>query len=126
MIFEKLFTQSGILESAMQATQYKNKVIMENITNADTPNYKRKEVQFEGALAEAIQKTKETGESHMGQVMSNISVYTNPNSTTHDRNGVDIETEMIALYKNSTKYDVIVNSVLSNSKIKSTIYSTFN
>lgn len=123
-MFEKLFTQNKILEAAMQATQYKNKIIMENVSNADTPNYKRKDVSFEGALSKAIEKTKKTGENHMEDVMKNISVSTKENSTTHDGNSVDIEMEMIALYKNSTRYDVIVNSVNSNSNIKSMIYQT--
>ena len=125
MIFDRLFTQSTILEAAMQATQYKNQVIVNNIANADTPNYKSKTVNFEGALAEAINKTKETGINHMGSVMSNIQVITKENSTTLDGNSIDVETEMINFYKNSTKYDVIVNSVRSNSSRTDTVYSTF-
>lgn len=125
MIFERLFTQNTILEAAMQATQYKNQVIVNNIANADTPNYKSKTVNFESALDEAITKTKETGINHMSSVMSNIKTVTKENSTTLDGNSIDVETEMINFYKNSTKYDVIVNSVLSNSSRTDTVYSIF-
>ena len=31
-----------------------------------------------------------------------------------DNNNVDIESEMTKFYKNSAKYDIIVNSVLNN------------
>ena len=125
MVFDRLFTQNRILESAMQATQFKNKVILNNMANIDTPNYKAKTVSFEGALDDAITKTKETGIDHMGSVMKNISVNTKENSTTIDGNSIDIETEMINFYKNSAKYDVVVNSVLSNSNRTNTVYTTF-
>ena len=125
MVFDRLFTQNRILETAMQATQYKNQVILNNMANIDTPNYKKKTVEFESTLSKAIEETKKTGIDHMSTVMPNIKVSTKQNSTTLDGNSVDIETEMIDFYKNSTRYDFIVNSVLSNSNITNTVYSTF-
>ncbi len=125
MIFDRLFTQNRILETAMQATQYKNQVLLNNMANIDTPNYKSKSVEFERVLANAIDETKRTGIDHMNSVIPNIKVTTKPNSTTIDGNSIDIETEMIEFYKNSTKYDFIVNSVLSNSNRTNTVYSTF-
>lgn len=125
MVFDRLFTQNRILETAMQATQYKNQVILNNMANIDTPNYKKKTVEFESTLSKAIEETKKTGMDHMGTVMPNIKVSAKQNSTTLDGNSVDIETEMIDFYKNSTRYDFIVNSVLSNSNVTNTVYSTF-
>lgn len=125
MVFDRLFTQNRILETAMQATQYKNQVILNNMANIDTPNYKKKTVEFENTLSKAIEETKKTGIDHMGTVMPNIKVSAKQNSTTLDGNSVDIETEMIDFYKNSTRYDFIVNSVLSNSNVTNTVYSTF-
>ncbi len=125
MVFDRLFTQNRILETAMQATQYKNQVILNNMANIDTPNYKKKTVEFESTLSKAIEETKKTGIDHMGIVMPNIKVSAKQNSTTLDGNSVDIETEMIDFYKNSTRYDFIVNSVLSNSNVANTVYSTF-
>ncbi len=125
MVFDRLFTQNRILETAMQATQYKNQVILNNMANIDTPNYKKKTVEFENTLSKAIEETKKTGIDHMGAVMPNIKVSAKQNSTTLDGNSVDIETEMVDFYKNSTKYDFIVNSVLSNSNVTNTVYSTF-
>ncbi len=125
MVFEKLFNQSIILETAMQATNFKNSVILGNIANADTPNYKRKEVHFDSLLEKAINESKQTGTNKMGKVMSNIKITEFQPNVTLDGNSVDIETEMINFYKNSSKYDVIVNSVISNSNIKNSIYQTF-
>ena len=125
MVFDKLFQQNNILEAAMQATQYKNSVILNNMANIDTPNYKAKTVNFEGTLEQAINKTKETGINHMDSVMKNLKVSVKQNYTTNDKNSVDIESEMINFYKNASKYDVIVNSVLSNSTKSSSIYNAF-
>lgn len=125
MIFNKLFNQSRILETAMQATAFKNEVILGNIANIDTPNYKRKTVEFEGALENAINETKKTGVNKMHKVMQNIKVSEVKNQTTLDGNSVDIETEMINFYKNSSKYDVIANSIMSNSNRTDTVYTTF-
>ncbi|WP_317367307.1 flagellar basal body rod protein FlgB [uncultured Tyzzerella sp.] len=125
MVFDKLFTQNRILETAMQATQYKNQVILNNMANIDTPNYKSKTVNFETALSRAIEETKETGVNHMDKVMPSLKVTTKQNSTTLDGNSIDIETEMIEFYKNSTRYDFIVNSVLSNSNRTNIVYTTF-
>lgn len=125
MIFNKLFNQSRILETAMQATAFKNEVILGNIANIDTPNYKRKTVEFEGALENAINETKKTGVNKMHKVMQNIKVSEVKNQTTLDGNSVDIETEMINFYKNSSKYDVIANSIISNSNRTDTVYTAF-
>ncbi|MFI3231586.1 MAG: flagellar basal body rod protein FlgB [bacterium] len=124
-MFDNLFTQSTILEAGMQATNYKNDALMQNMANVDTPGYQQKTVNFESSLAKAIEKTKSTGENHMGDVMSDIYISIKTDSTTLDGNTIDIETAMMELYKNSMRYDTIVGSVQSNSQIKSSIYSTF-
>lgn len=125
MIFDRLFTQNKILETAMQGTELRNKVVLNNIANIDTPNYKRKDIKFEKTLENAINKTKIKGEDYMDNALNKVQITTLPNSRTLDGNSVDVESEMVALYKNSTKYDMIVNSVLNNSNMKSTVYSAF-
>lgn len=124
-MFDNLFTQSTILEAAMQATNYKNDALMQNMANVDTPGYKQKTVNFESSLSDAIEKTKSSGKNYMGDVMNDISISVKTDATTLDGNTIDIETEMIELYKNSMRYDTMVGSVQSNSQIKSSIYSTF-
>ena len=43
MIFDKLFTQNTVLGTAMQASEFKNQVILHNMANSDTPNFKGSE-----------------------------------------------------------------------------------
>lgn len=120
------FKQSRILETAMQAVQYKNQATLNNIANADTPNYKRKNVEFKNILKDAINSEKTTGVSQLDTVLSKVNASSTKNfSNTLDGNSVDIETEMVEFYKNSIEYDVIVNSVLSNSNINNSVLSIF-
>lgn len=126
MSINNYFKQSKILETAMQASQYKNEVILNNIANADTPGYKSKSVEFKSILKNAIETENTTGISQLDSVMSQIYTSSSRNfSNTLDENSVDIETEMVEFYKNSIEYDVIVNSVLSNSNINNSVLSIF-
>lgn len=124
-MFDKLFSQNRILETAMQASQFKNEAILNNLANVDTPGYKRKNVYFEGVLSNAIDKQEKTGVYSMDKVLSNLKITSDDYSVRTDGNSVNVETEMVEFYKNSTKYDAIVNSVLSNSNITNSVLSTF-
>lgn len=114
MIFDKLFTQSSILGAALHASEYKNQVILNNIANADTPGFKSKDVKFEGILDDALKSAEHTGKLDLDSAVAKLySPHENYNYRM-DENNVDIEVEMINFYKNSTKYDVIANSMISN------------
>lgn len=125
MIFDKLFTQNTVLETAMQASEFKNQVILNNLANGDTPNFKGSDVEFEGILNDAIESSKINGKLDMSSVMPSIKKQHSGYKTRIDENNVDIETEMVKFYKNSAKYDVIVNSVLNNSNRLNTVLSGF-
>jgi len=125
MIFDKLFTQNTVLETAMQASEFKNQVILHNMANSDTPNFKGSEVEFEGILNDAIESSKINGKLDMSSVMPSVQKQHYGYKIRIDENNVDIETEMVKFYKNSAKYDVIVNSVLNNSNRLNTVLSGF-
>lgn len=125
MIFDKMFIQSSILESAMQASEYKNQVILNNIANSDTPGFKAKNIEFEGILNDAVEAYKYTGELNLKSVMPRLKTEHANYSVRLDENNVDIETEMAKFYKNSSKYDVISNSVISNGNRMNTVLTGF-
>ena len=125
MIFDKLFTQNTVLGTAMQASEFKNQVILHNMANSDTPNFKGSEVEFEGILNDAIESSKINGKLDMSSVMPSVQKQHYGYKVRIDENNVDIETEMVKFYKNSAKYDVIVNSVLNNSNRLNTALSGF-
>ncbi len=123
MIFDKMFTQNNVLETAMQASEFKNQVILNNMANADTPNFKGSEVEFESILNDAIESSKMTGKLDMSSVLPAVKRQHSGYKVRIDENNVDIETEMTKFYKNSAKYDVIVNGVLNNNSRLNTVLS---
>jgi len=116
MIFDSMFTQNTILGTALQAANVRNGVISGNIANADTPNYKKKTVDFESYLQDALDQAKVTGTIDLSKLEPTIrTIHTNYEYRL-DGNNVDIESEMVDLYQNSVKYEAMVDSVTSNSR----------
>lgn len=115
MILDSITTQSTILESALQAAEYKNQVILNNIANADTPGFKGKHVEFESVLNDALETSRRTGKLDMSGVMPKLMSKHSGYSVRIDENNIDAETELTEFYKNAAKYDVITNSILNNS-----------
>lgn len=115
----KLFSNTiTTLENALNYSSTKQKVIAENISNADTPNYKAKNVSFNSALQQAIDQSmqaKRTDVRHFdfkGQSSSAIKVTTN-NRTSYNNNGnnVDIDQEMSDLATNQIYYNALTERI---------------
>lgn len=123
MLFDKLFVQSNILETAMKASEYKNQVILNNIANADTPGFKGKNIEFKNILSDAVEETKETGVNTLNEVIPKLKVEHGNYKVRLDENNVDIETELVKFYKNSAEYDIITNSVLNNGSRLNTVFT---
>ncbi len=109
MFVDNLFSPVNILEKGMQATVLRNEVIQNNIANADTPGFKRSTVHFETFLNNAIDNAKSTGVLNLDNVQPVI--FQQSFNYRLDENNVDIETEMVNLYQNSARYDMLVSSV---------------
>ncbi|WAA10708.1 flagellar basal body rod protein FlgB [Fervidibacillus albus] len=104
----------SLLESSLDYSAVKQKVISNNIANVDTPNYKAKEVEFQAVLDEEMAKTFEgnvTNEKHIpiSPSNSNSIVITTPNvQYNHNGNSVDMDLEMVKLAENQIYYNAIV------------------
>lgn len=87
-----------MLTAGMRGASVRHGVIADNIANVRTPGYRRKTVQFEQALAKAM----ESG----GSPKSLQAKILMPNTTPADQTGnnVDIEMEVGELIKNSSTY----------------------
>lgn len=123
MIFDKMFMQNDVLELAMKGSEYKNQTILNNIANADTPGFKAKDVQFEGILKDAIDTYDRTGDLDLNSVEAKLYTRHRNYSVRIDDNNVDIESELVNFYKNSTKYDVISNSVINNNSRLNSVFT---
>lgn len=116
MIFDKMYVQTDVLGAALNAASVRNEVITNNIANNDVPGFKTKTVDFEGSLINALDRKERTGVLDLSDAKPTVR-YVNENySYRIDQNNVDIETEMVNLYQNSVKYDVMINCLLNNSK----------
>lgn len=89
---------------------------MNNIANADTPGFVAGAVDFESALGRAIDNWRATGRLDLSGVRPTMRVQDPGFFFRIDRNSVDMESEMVRLYTNSARYEVMVNSVLNNSR----------
>ena len=92
MVLSNAYNYINVLDKAADASWVRNDVLANNIANADTPNYKRKDVQFETYLSNAVAGTDSL-------------------SYREDGNNVDISTENVELAKNQLKYYTLMNSV---------------
>ncbi len=116
MLFNRMFVQNDIMEAAMQGVVCRNEVIQNNIANVDTPNFKKGTVAFENALSEAIEVAKKTGKLDLKKASPVIKTVNKNFNYRIDKNNVDIELEMVDLYKNSVSYDALVSGVMNNYK----------
>jgi len=123
------------MSKALDGLSQRQRAISGNLANADTPNYKRRDVSFEGALNHALKAQRNQGEQNL-HVRSNDEVM--GLKTTHaghfnvgdfnikslddvsmdieeqgnieyrkDGNSVDVESEMVQLSRNTQRYTAI-------------------
>jgi flagellar basal-body rod protein FlgB len=120
--FLKLFSNTFTsLEQGLNYSSLKQKVISQNIANADTPNYKAKDVSFKAVLQNELGQnftTYRTDARHIDFSDSpavNPAIVTRPNvQYNNNGNSVDLDQEMSDLAKNQIYYDALVEQ--ENSK----------
>lgn len=115
MVLSNAYNYINVLGKAADASWTRNDILANNIANADTPNFKRKDVQFETYLADAV-----AGTDSLDETIANIDL-NELNATTYveqvglsyryDGNNVDIHTENVELAKNQLKYYTLMNSM---------------
>lgn len=126
-IFDK--TTSALATSA-NMRQLRHNLISSNIANAETPGYHAKKIDFEEALARAVDLDgyKSLSTSHSdhfvvgGASKVRPDIYDNPEgSVSNDGNTVDLEREMSALSENAIMYKAALQ--LINKKLATLKYS---
>lgn len=104
----------GALNTSLNLRLHNQGVISSNIANADTPGYKAKKMEFEGALRDALNmdgglKQAKTHAGHAGLEPTdpvNPVIYDDPNGVESlDGNTVDRAAEMAAMAENQLLYD---------------------
>jgi flagellar basal-body rod protein FlgB len=93
------------LESAMRGAAMRQTTIAGNIANANTPGYRRQDVDFHGALRAAMG----AGESHAVENVSFAATTDASAPMQADGNAVDIDVENANLAKNGLEYEALVS-----------------
>jgi len=119
MIGSDAFNYINVLNKAVDASWTKNEIIANNIANVDTPDYKRKDLDFESLLAQALSDTS-VHTKNLDKKVANINLSSlNPNIYTeystlnyrYDGNNVDIDTESAYLADNQIRYQFLLDSM---------------
>lgn len=99
---------------ALDAASLRQQVIAHNLANANTPGFKRQEVQFETQLTEALNARNSSegpsGFNRMDNVTPRV-VTLNSTSERTDGNNVDMEAENVLLAENTLRYEALTQSV---------------
>lgn len=113
--------------SALRVSALRAEVLARNLANADTPNYKATDVDFQKALSQALGETsagalRTTRPNHMGSAKGAGNtidgvqvefVERQPLAPSLDGNTVDVSMEQAEFAKNSIRYQASLNFINS-------------
>lgn len=113
------FGYVNLLKSAADASWTREEVLTNNIANVDTPNYKRKDVEFSSYLANALQRSGKNSSSLTQRVNNvdykdiSIRTYTDNSTLSYrtDGNNVDLSTENVELASEQINYNALIDSM---------------
>lgn len=115
MISSNAFNYINVINKAADASWLRNEVISNNIANVNTPNYKRKDVQFEAYLnAELLTDSDlNTSVNQVDLDALNATTYVDNSNLSYrlDGNNVDIDVESAELAKNQIRYYTLLDSM---------------
>ncbi|MDQ7015107.1 MAG: flagellar basal body rod protein FlgB [Gammaproteobacteria bacterium] len=101
----------GVHEKALYLRSQRTAILASNIANADTPNYKAKDIDFRSILSQSKQTAAlplaHNNPRHISNSNRSFSAalqYRNPNQASLDGNTVDPQLEKAAFSENSVRY----------------------
>jgi len=119
MISTDAFSYINVLDKAADASWTRETLLTNNIANADTPGYKRQDIDFQALLKKELGNYKYMNlDQKMRSVrLSNLNpeIYTDHAGFSYrlDRNNVDIDTEQVELASEQIKYQALTQSITS-------------
>ena len=132
MITSGINNYVNILDKAADAANLRNELLTNNIANVSTPNYKRKDLDFEsvlqGELAGEKNLSKAVKKANQNLETLDAQVYTDNASLSYrlDGNNVDINTEEARLAENQIKYQALVDLMNQEFARYNTVLSSGN
>jgi flagellar basal-body rod protein FlgB len=105
-----------LLEAAMRGANTRQTALAQNLANANTPNYKRVDVDFHSALKDAWSQTENSAgkddaepQNDPGASLDAVTFATqqDPGTTRVDGSGVDVDVETSSLAANGLEYEAL-------------------
>ena len=107
-----------MMEKSMEFLWAKQAAILDNISNAETPNYKPKVVTFEETLREKLQRAQEKDrprkETRAAIRSAEFTVKEKPVSTRMDDNGVNVTEQSVEMIRNAYQLQYVMKSINSD------------
>lgn len=119
MINSDAFSYINVLDKAADASYTRETLIANNIANADTPTYKRKDLDFQSVLEKELRTGStqypnlDTLVKHMDTSTLTAEVYKDYENYSYriDKNNVDIDTENVELASEQLRYQQLTTAV---------------
>ncbi|MBO5372474.1 MAG: flagellar basal body rod protein FlgB [Lachnospiraceae bacterium] len=128
MFSTNVYSYINVLNKAADASWLREETIANNIANANTPFYKRKDVDFESTLRTELgnmkYQTLDSKVEHANLSNLNVSTYVDAANYSYriDKNNVDIDTENVELASEQIRYNALTDSITQEfSRLKSVI-----
>jgi flagellar basal-body rod protein FlgB len=103
----------GVHEQALQVKSRRLEVLAQNIANADTPNYKARDIDFKAVMKETqFQAMQATSQGHFAQgqgLDADGMRYRTPFNTAFDGNTVEMSVEQAQYGKAAADYQATLN-----------------
>lgn len=118
-------TSFKLLEKSLDGLGKRHRVISNNISNVDTPGYKRKDVNFKEELSNLLENKNSlevTNKKHISINSTDLSSFRakvkteEQTSIRNDKNNVSIDVEMAELAKNTLEYQALTQFVSGSFK----------
>lgn len=127
------YSYVDLLTSSADYSWRRSEVLNNNISNVDTPGYKRQELSFESVLSDAVERAGSSSRN-LTQTVRNIdyncvrpTIYTDNANLSYrlDGNNVDIDTEQVELASNQLYYNGVIDGINQNfSRIRTALTTT--
>ena len=115
MFSTNVFSYINVLNKAADASWLREQTIVNNLANMNTPEYKRKDVDFQSVLRRELGDMKYitlgSKVDHVDLDRLNVSTYYDHANYSYrmDKNNVDVDTENVELASEKIRYDALTD-----------------
>ncbi|QTL96952.1 flagellar basal body rod protein FlgB [Iocasia frigidifontis] len=122
----------NLMSRGLDGALDRQQALADNLANIDTPNYKRKDVDFISVLREESEKSsslslKTTNERHIAgsktEANSFKSLALRESNYRNDKNNVDVDVEMAEVAKNGVYYNTLAKQINDQFRILKDVIS---